>query len=68
MHSIDDLIVCMGGFNEYVGRHIDTFDGVHRRYGISQRNLVRRMLLDICLEKNCLSNTWCKREKMEGYI
>ena len=29
MHSADDLVICLGDFNEYVGRHIDGFDEVH---------------------------------------
>ena len=30
MPSADDLIMCLGDFNEHIGRHIDGFDGFHR--------------------------------------
>ena len=30
IHSVDDLVMCMGDFNWHVGRHID---------GVGQRNL-----------------------------
>ena len=39
MHSADDLVMCLGDINEYVGRHIDGFDGVHGGYGVGKRSL-----------------------------
>ena len=42
MHSADELVMCLGDLNEYVGRHIDR---VHGGYGVCQRNLDGRMLL-----------------------
>ena len=54
----------MGDFNGHVGRHIDGFDVVHGGYGVGQRNLEGRTLLEFCLEKElCVSNTWLKREE-----
>ena len=51
--------VYLHDFNGHVGRHIDRFDGVYCWYGVGQRNLEGRMLLDFCLEKElCVSNTW----------
>ena len=44
MHSADDLVMCLGDFNEHVGRHIDGFYGVHGGYCVGQRNLEGRML------------------------
>ena len=49
-----DLIMCLGDFNGHVGRHIDGFhidgvDGVHEGYGVCQRSLEGRMLLEFCL-------------------
>ena len=31
MRSVDDLVVCLGDFNEHVGKDIDGFYGVHER-------------------------------------
>ena len=65
MYSADDLVMCLGDINGHVGRHIDGSDGVHGGYGVGQRNLEGRMLLEFCLEKElCVSNTWRKREEM----
>ena len=66
MHRSGDLVMCMGDFNGQVGRHIDSFDGAHGGYGDSQRNLKGRILLEFCLEKECVSNTWSKRERKRG--
>ena len=64
VHSADDLVISLGDFNGHVGWHIDEFDGVHGGYGLGQRNLDGRMLLEFCLEKVlCLSNTWFRREE-----
>ena len=49
MHSADDLVMCFSDLNGHVGRHIDGFDGVHGRYGVGQRNLEGRMLLEFCI-------------------
>ena len=69
MHSADDLIMCLGDFNGHVGMHIDGFDGVHRGYGVGQRNFEGRILLESCPEKElCVSNTWFERGKEEGDI
>ena len=63
MHSVDDLVMCLGEFNGHVGRHIDGFNGGN---GAGQRNLEGRMLLEFCLEKElCVSNTWLKREESD---
>ena len=57
MHNADDLVMCLGDFGIHLCRHIDGF------YGVGQRNLEGRMLLEFCLEKVlCVSNTWLKRE------
>ena len=40
------------------------FDGVYGRYGVGQRNLEGRMLLEFCLEKElCVPIIWFKREQ-----
>ena len=46
MHSVHDLAMCLGDLNGHVDRHID---GVHGEYGVVQRNLEGRMLLEFCL-------------------
>ena len=69
MHPADDLVMCLGDSNGYVGRHVDGLDGVHGGYGVGQRNLEGRMLLEFCLEKKlCVSNTWSKREEKRKVI
>ena len=61
MHSADDLVMCLGDFNGHIGRHVDGFYG---GYGVGQRNLEGRMLLEFCMKKElCVSNTWLKSEK-----
>ena len=43
--------------------HTDGYDGVREGYGVGQRNLEGRMLLEFCMEKELfVSNTWSKRE------
>ena len=51
MHYAGDLAMCLDDLNRHVGRHADGLDGVHGRYGVGQRNLEGRMLLESCLEK-----------------
>ena len=67
MHSADDLVMCLDDINGHVCRHIDGFNGVHGWFGVGQRNLEGRMLLEFCLKKElCVTNTWYKRgEKRE---
>ena len=66
MHSVDDLVVCLGDFNGHMGRNIYVFYG---GYGVGQMNLKGRMPRRLCLEKElCVSNTLFKRGKEEGDI
>ena len=51
MHCADDFIMCLGVFNGHVNMHIDEFDCFFRGYGVVQRNLEGRMLLEFCLKK-----------------
>ena len=44
MHGVGDLVMCFGDFNG----HVDGFNG---GYGVGQKNLEERMLLEFCLEK-----------------
>ena len=69
MHSADDLVMCLDDFNGRIGRHIYGFDEVHGGYGVGERNLEVRMLLEFCLVKElCVSSTWFKTGKEEGDI
>ena len=64
MHSVGDLVMCLGDFNGHIGRRIDRCDGVHAGYGVGQKTLEGCMLLEFCLEKVlCVSNTWLRREE-----
>ena len=57
MHSAGDLDMCLGDFNGHHGRHIDGFDWFHGGYGVGNRNLQLRMLLEHCLMKKlCVKN------------
>ena len=69
MHCIYDLVMCLCYFNGHINRHIEGVNGVHRGYGVGQKNLEGGMHLEFCLKKElCLSNTWPKRGKEEGHI
>ena len=64
MHGVDYLVKCLGDINGHIGRYVDEFYAVHRRYSVGRRNLEGRMLLEFCLVKELLvSNTWFKREE-----
>ena len=64
MYSADDLVMCLGDFNEHIRRHIDGFNGVHGGYNLGLRILEGTMLLKFFLDKElCVSNTWFRREE-----
>ena len=64
MHSAGYLFMCLGDFNGHVSRHFDVIDGVHTGFGVGQRNLEGRMLLEFCLEEElCVSSMWFMREE-----
>ena len=63
MHSAGDLAMYLGDCNRCIGRHIDGFDGVYGGYGVGHRNLVGRMSLEFCLEKNYVCQIHGLREK-----
>ena len=63
IHSVDDLVMCLGDFNGPIGRHIHGFDEVHGEYGVDLMNLDGRMSLEFCLDKQlCMSNKWFMRD------
>ena len=39
MHSVDDLVACLGEFSGHVSRHIDGFDAVHGGCDVGQCSL-----------------------------
>ena len=58
MHFADDLVMCLGDINGHISRYINVFDGIHGGFGVHQRNLEGKMLLEFCLEKeSCVLNT-----------
>ena len=63
VQSLGELVLCMGDFNGHVGRRIDGFEGVHGGFGIGERNLEGKMLLEFCDEKEmCVANTWFMKD------
>ena len=55
--------MCLGDFNGHVGRYINGFDGVHGGYGVGQRNLERRMLLEFVWRRNYVCQIHGLRER-----
>ena len=45
IHSVDDIVVCLGGCNDDVDKDADGFDGIHGWYGVGKKKLEGRMLL-----------------------
>ena len=56
MHTVDALVLYLGDLNGYMGWHVDGFDGDHCGYGVGQRNIEGRMLLEFCLRKELCIN------------
>ena len=50
MTTTHTTFILVGIFGRHIGRH--GVDGVHGRFGVGQRNLEGRMLLEFCLEIN----------------
>ena len=64
MKDTKELTMGIGDFNDYVGKKVDGFEGVHGGNGIGEQNLKDRMLLEFCDQKNLyVANTWFKKEK-----
>ena len=69
MHYADRLVMCLGDFNERVGRHIDDFYGMRGGYGVGQRKLEGIMLLVLYVEGiMCIKYMIKERGKAEGDI
>ena len=39
LHSVGELVLCMGDFNGHVGKRIEGYEGVHGRNGIGEINV-----------------------------
>ena len=64
MRGAVDLIMRLDDFNGHGGWHVDGFDGFYGGYGVGERNLDGRMLLEFCLEMELyVSNTWLMGEE-----
>ena len=62
LHSVGELVLGKGDFNEHVGKRIEGYEGVHEGNGIGERNVERKMLLAFCDEKVlCVANTWFRK-------
>ena len=56
------MIIRMEDLNGHIGRNIDGFQGVHRRFSIGKRNHEGRMLLEFFDAKHlCIANTWLRK-------
>ena len=62
--SENETILGLGDFNGHVGKAKTGFEGVHGGYGMGERNVEGRRLLEFCDEKNlCVANTWFQKEE-----
>ena len=62
MQSVGELVLGMGDFNGHVGKRIEGYEDVHGGYGIGERNVEEKMLLEFCDEKElCVANTWFRK-------
>lgn len=60
--NVGELVLGLGDFNGHVGKRIEGYEGVHGGYGIGERNMEGRMLLEFCDEKElCVANTWFQK-------
>ena len=58
------MILGLADLNRHIGKRIDGFEGAHGGYGIGERNVEGRRLLDFCNEREFgVANTWFKRSK-----
>ena len=53
-HCVDDLVVCFDDFDAHVGRNTDGFDGVHRGYGVGQRDCETNVSSCSWRKNNCV--------------
>ena len=64
LQSPGQVVLGLGDFNGHVGRRIDGFEGVHGGYGIDERNVLERRLLEFCDKKElCVANMWFEKEQ-----
>ena len=47
MHSVDNLVKCLGDFNGHISRHIEGSNGAHGECGLGQTDSAG----EFCLEK-----------------
>ena len=57
LHSVGELVLGMGDFNEHVGKRIKGYEGMHGGNGIGERNVEGKMLLEFCDEKELCVQT-----------
>ena len=63
-----EVVLGVEDFIGHAGRRIDGFEGVHGRYGIGERNVEERRLIEFCDKKKlCVANT-CFEKKEQRKI
>ena len=63
VENANEVLICLGDFNGHIGKEVDGFEDVHGGFGIGNRNLEGRLLLEFCVEKDlCVGNSWFKKK------
>ena len=67
IHSVDDIVVCLGDTIEIVGRYIDAFLCIHSDHGAIERRLIRKNVAIFCCWKELsVKYTICHEGKEGG--
>ena len=62
LRNTGEMVLALGDYNGHVGKQVDGYEGVHGGFGIGERNMEGRMLLEFCDEKElCVANTWFQK-------
>ena len=61
----NEVLNCLGDFNERIGNEVDGIEGVHGDFGIGKRNVEDRLLSEFYVDKGrlkCVGNSWFKKD------
>ena len=50
VENANEVLICLGDFNEHIGKEVNGFEGVHGGFGIGKRNVEGRLLLEFCVK------------------